>query len=371
MMKVLHITNWYPTKENPYAALWIKRHIQALSKHTKNVVYHFEIVKGPFRFKKERISDFELSYTLTLPIKFWKLYEFLGFIFFCYFFFWKTRVGKPDLLNVHIAYPLLTYFNLVKKYVRIPVVITEHWSAYHYHFNIPGSSKLNAIRRIFKQGIPVITVSKALGDDIAHFANVPLNLYAVPNIVDSEVFKNEKPSVQNVNDRFFFMVSQWKSPKIPMVAISAYAELAKRNSNISLKIAGYGPLLDEMKSCSLDLDVQFLGQLDSKEIAGYMQHAIALVHASEYETFCVVCAEALACGCPVIASAVGGIPEFVNEDNGFLVMENTSEAFTKAMQSCLSESPKMEHVPNLSPQAVGWKYYEVLKEIESKYHADS
>ena len=126
------------------------------------------------------------------------------------------------------------------------------------------------------------------------------------------------------------MVSLWKLPKQPMMIIKAFKKFVDSHPNAKLIIGGYGPLWQEMidtvHSYNLDHYVDFIGKLDSDQIASEMNKASAFIHISDYETFSVVCAEALCCGTPVIASAVGGIPEFIEDGkNGILINHNSDK----------------------------------------------
>ena len=59
---------------------------------------------------------------------------------------------------------------------------------------------------------------------------------------------------------------------------------------------------------------------DPEEMAKYYQAADVYLHASRAETFGIVIIEAMACGTPVIATDVGGIPELIkNGETGFVV----------------------------------------------------
>ena len=73
------------------------------------------------------------------------------------------------------------------------------------------------------------------------------------------------------------------------------------------------------------------GQAD---LPRYYNAADVCVVPSYYESFGLVAVEALACGTPVIASRVGGLPKVVKHgENGLLVPERTAAAFATSIAS--------------------------------------
>jgi glycosyltransferase involved in cell wall biosynthesis len=330
-MKILHITNWYPSESQPKRALWIKDQIELLRGEVDYQVWHLEVVSGRLNLQYKKLSTTEHSLTLSFPTQRWFIIELLTTILLVYFFLVKIRLRDFSHLHFHIAYPLLTYWHWLRKVIRKPVVISEHWSAYHFNFNIKDRSKLKPIQRIFHNTLHLITVSQSLAKDIVRFSgNEQLSFSVIHNVVDRQIFHyQEKSILQNT----FFMVSQWKEPKDPFTVL----KLLKEMPDLYLRIGGYGPQLHEMKLLVERMEVndrvEFLGTLSKQSIAEEMNQCVAFVHPSSYETFSVVCAEAISCGCPVIASKVGGIPEFVNESNGLLIEDNTEANWKNAFES--------------------------------------
>lgn len=360
-MRILHITNWYPNLDNPREAVWIKNIINALPADVQNDIVHFEIKIGtPFR--RHRVKHENLNQViLYTPFKVWFVIELIYF-FWLYYQFKIRRIQKRyDLINFHIAYPMLTYWHRIKKSVDKPVVISEHWSAYHFNFGV--KKKLPRIQGIFLQNIPVIAVSHALARDIVSFANAAFPVFVVPNVVDRKVFY---PDQNITKENFFFMISQWKAPKNPFVAMEAFAEFNVEKRYV-LKIAGYGPMWEDMQRWVNENHasewVHLVGGLESYQVADYMRRCRAFLHPSEYETFSVVCAEALACGTWVIAPRVGGIPEVVN-GFGMLLETGTKVEWTKALQTCDRSSDfKREPPVSYSQERVGREYLTALQSV--------
>lgn len=331
-MKVLHITTWYPHAEKPLEAIWIKRIVNASG--VAGQVYHIAVNPGAEPGFVRRKSKNVTHRIINFPIKSWWLAEVVNFFALAYYL-WIKRIHRGhDAINFHIAYPQLVYWHILRIFVSKPVVVSEHWSAYHFNFGV--AKPLPRIKRIFRNRLPVITVSRSLANDIQAFSGVEdLNTFVVPNLVDTTIFSKSREVSPDTSR--YFMVSQWKWPKQPLIILKAFSSFVSRQQgSCQLRIAGYGPQLDEMRafveSAGLKQYVVFLPTLSEKEVAMEMNACTAFLHCSDYETFSVVCAEALCCGTPVVASKVGGIPEFLGPESGILVDRNTEEEWLAALR---------------------------------------
>ena len=81
-------------------------------------------------------------------------------------------------------------------------------------------------------------------------------------------------------------------------------------------------------------------QQDAATVAGYYQAADGYVHAARADTFPNTVLEALACGTPVVATALGGIPEqIIHGETGLLVPPGMAESMAAAIVSLLTDSP--------------------------------
>lgn len=362
-MNILHITNWYPNKYNKKEAIWIKQHIAALDEYGLNKIYHFNITKSRKLYYSKNKQG-KLNQTIIgIPFHQWFFLEILYGLWLSYQLLIKKIYKEYDVINFHIAYPMLTYWHLIKRWVKKPIVITEHWSAYHFNFGV--QKQLPRIQKIFRQNIPVITVSQALAKDIKVFSKTDFPHFVVPNVVDNKIFNLKKNQERKP---FLFMVSQWKLPKTPLLIMQAYLE-SDIVGKYTLKIGGYGPLWTDMysfiKENEAEKKIELCGKLDSKEIADYMQECKAFLHPSDYETFSVVCAEAIASGAYVIVPKVGGIKEVVGK-NGHLLNKNRISDWKEAFQHIPSNF-KSDYNDQFSAEKVKKKYLKSLKKIQRNF----
>ncbi len=90
-------------------------------------------------------------------------------------------------------------------------------------------------------------------------------------------------------------------------------------------------------SKGLDRDVAFMGRMGTEEIGALYRGAIAAAYLSLYEGFGLPVLEAMACGCPVIASGVSSIPE-VAGDAALLVDPGEPEAVAHAIETVMGDA---------------------------------
>ncbi len=285
----------------------------------------------------------------------------------------RNTIQAADIIQIHIAYPLLRHWSKLQWLYRKPLVVTEHWSAYHYRFHIEDEHKLQPMRALFRHADLLICVSEALKDDISKFSSGSLPKTAiVPNVVDTEVFRFREQPIEPLH---FFMLSQWKDPKDPFTVIRIFQQLLSTHPDATLIIGGYGPqevaIRDLIAELHLQQTVQMAGRMEPEQIADEMNKATAFIHLSEYETFSVVCAEALCSGCPVIASGVGGITSYLRDGvDGLLLNSGDSAELEAAMQKfttrqlSLNRQAISEHAQQqFSAETVGRHYSELLHHI--------
>lgn len=343
MIKILHITNWYPGPWNLLETPFIKAHFAALEGRVRQALWHVQVREDQTRWRlnwgSTGLHEHFLVIDSRLPAgRVVEVFTLLMLIAL------RLRLGRRwwDLVNVHIAYPLLRFPRLFRWLFGQEVVVTEHWSAYHQGFYLPAKSPARLrIAGIFRHGLPVITVSNALMDDVAAFAGTDtFPRHVVPNVVDPKLFYPIVPP-RLASSAVFLMVANWTAIKRPLLVMATFAAILPQYPHARLRIVGEGPQFAAMQEFvhrqGLDGHIRLLGAMDKSRVADELRGSDFFLHASAYETFSVVCAEALCCGLPVIASRVGGITEFVNASNGLLV-DNTLEAWRTALLNSIGNA---------------------------------
>ncbi|MFD1952553.1 glycosyltransferase family 4 protein [Sphingomonas arantia] len=129
---------------------------------------------------------------------------------------------------------------------------------------------------------------------------------------------------------------------IPLL-LDAAAALLARGRKFQLRIVGDGELRaaldDAIAARGLGRVVRLLGWRDAAAVRAEILGARTLVLPSFAEGLPVVLMEALAMERPVIATAIAGIPELVDDDCGWLIPAGSVESLTTAMDAALSASP--------------------------------
>jgi colanic acid/amylovoran biosynthesis glycosyltransferase len=128
------------------------------------------------------------------------------------------------------------------------------------------------------------------------------------------------------------------------VLIDAVAQISAAHPDLRITIVGDGPLRADLEARAKALGVahhlEFVGAASNAEVRKHLTAARALVLPSFAEGLPVVIMEALALGRPVVATAIAGIPELVDAENGWIVPAGNADAFAAAMVAALSASPQ-------------------------------
>jgi N-acetyl-alpha-D-glucosaminyl L-malate synthase BshA len=163
------------------------------------------------------------------------------------------------------------------------------------------------------------------------------DIRVIPNFVDTELFR---PAANpRKGPPLAIHVSNFRPVKRVSWLIRAFAR-ATENTPACLTLVGDGPdrAACERLVCELGLNkrVAFLGERDA--LPPLLAPADVFLLASREESFGLSALEAMACGVPVVATRVGGVPEVVEHGvSGLLAEAEDPAGYSRAVSELLGD----------------------------------
>jgi glycosyltransferase involved in cell wall biosynthesis len=159
------------------------------------------------------------------------------------------------------------------------------------------------------------------------------NIFLVHNPIDLSCFK---PTLRKKINKTCLYVGALSPVKGVEYLIHAIPQILKLLPDTRFLLIGEGPqreLLEELiQKYEVGKEVELLGYMPHNKLLPYYQQADLFVMPSINEPQGIVALEAMACGLPVVASNVGGIPEMVQHGKtGMLVPPAEPESLAKAI----------------------------------------
>ena len=177
---------------------------------------------------------------------------------------------------------------------------------------------LHQRRRYLARAAGVIAASDAMRRELAPVVP-PSHLHTIPNAVDLALFApGERAAALDAPDRFFLYVGKLSPHKgadlLPAIAARLGAGAPP------LLVVGDGPLEESLRSAGTPDRLRVLGRLPNEEVIALMRRAVALITPARWpEPLSRTHLEALAAGCPIVATDTGGTREVVVDGTtGFL-----------------------------------------------------
>jgi glycogen synthase len=240
---------------------------------------------------------------------------------------------------------------LVQAIHDVPLVVTLHsmeplrpWKADQLGTGYAVSSW--AERLAVERAERVIAVSAQMrGDILTHFRVDPERVVVIHNGVDAEAFRRterrEALARHGVREPYVLFVGRISEQKGIFPLLEAARALPE---DVSLVLCASSPDTPELLS---RLEAAVAGRprirwinamLPVAEVVELYSHAAVFVCPSIYEPFGLINLEAMACGTPVVATRVGGIPEVVVDgETGWLVPAGDEAALARALRGALAD----------------------------------
>ena len=378
-MNILHLLSWFPTPDDPTLGNFCVRMIDALPEECHSVILSVcdgKDIKQSFEVKEiEGAHHTHVQIYIRPPkintirkLKMLRMYQYgLRYI--------KKRFFEPELIHLHVTYPLGQVALLWKNLFGYKYVLTEHWTIYQ------PQNKEVLVGRLKKKIVKIANNASLIMPvslDLQHCMEghgVHNRFKVIYNLVNTDIFKLGTPQ---------------PSGKKQMLHISTLRDEAKNFSGILRVIERLRQQRDDfelhvihdydapefkafVKEHHLEDCVIFHGKKTSAEVALAYQNADFFVLFSNFENLPCVIVEAFASGIPVLSTAVGGIAEILSSERGILIPQGDEDALLQGMNILLDHSLEYNReairqyaISTFSNEIIGRQIFETYKEVIRK-----
>lgn len=258
-----------------------------------------------------------------------------------------ARSRELDLIHAHYAIPHATSAWIAREMLAgerdLPVVTTLHGTDITL---VGGHPSFHAITRFsILRSDRVTAVSSFLKEETVRTFDVPRErIDVIPNFIDTTLYTRDKlPCHRSVlapaGEAIVMHVSNFRPVKRTVEVVEIFARI-RTALPARLVLVGDGPdrpvALERARELGISDHVLFLGKHAS--VDELLSCADLFLLPSQSESFGLAALEAMACGAPVVASAVGGLPEVVQDGvTGFLLQPGDVEGMAEAALSLLRD----------------------------------
>lgn len=301
-LRIYLISNLYPNEEaNDYYGVFVKNFITSLGQSNDIAFTGFSLIRGRGKSRMEKLAKYILFYVDI---------------------FRKGLFGKYDIIYVHnvshTALPLLA----VRLFRRKAIVLNPHGE------DIITNSKATAL--LLKLARPLIRNANIVAPSgffrdiiIRQFGKKAEDVAIYPSGgVDTRFFV--PPPETGTHEKYCIgFVSRLDAKKGWETYLKAMKTLADKGLPVRGLVAGKGTQVAEFeamrKALGLENQVSYAGGLPQQALADLYRQMDIFVFPTEYqESLGLVGLEAMACGVPVAGTRIGGLQDFIiDQENGY------------------------------------------------------
>ncbi len=318
--KILTTIVLYLNKEKYNVSVWCLR---------EGGFFADELIKEGIDVKVLHIS------TSRNPLNIYKLYKLL-----------KNR--KFDVIHTH-AYSAGTIGRISAFLAGVPVIISHNQNVYghynkYYHFMEWLLSHVTDSIICVSDMVKKFT-NETQGIDTKRLVTIYNGIENIRSVSGEKTSDLKKELGIPVNNSVIGTVAQFSGKKGLGYLIKSASILLKHRKDVNFLLVGDGTTKDELKylchNLKIENNVVFAGE--RSDIPEMLSLIDIFVLPSITEGLPLALLEAMACGKPVVATSVGGVPEIVkNGLNGILVQPKDPEALHGAMKELLNNADMRE-----------------------------
>ncbi|OCS86788.1 glycosyltransferase [Caryophanon tenue] len=275
----------------------------------------------------------------------------------------------------------------------LALMLQQQHSIYWVHTNhslaiakAKGTGERNIQREHFEKTIMekadvVLATTPNEKELITQFTKGKSDVSVVP-IGVAPTFLTPSSSTMSLPSSYYLYVGRLEESKGIYDLFEAFRELTAEDDEIQLLIAGgcektvnlttYQPITKKLQRAIRGIEhrVVFLGPQNEQQLKELYSAALATVMPSHYESFGMVAAEAQACGCPVIATSVGGLQDIVQKGRtGLHTPKESAKKLAARMRQLLANRHYVafmgRQARNFAQREFNWK--RIAKQVQQLY----
>lgn len=246
----------------------------------------------------------------------------------------RERAREADVLHAQ-AFASVVPAAAGRRVRRAPLVATYHTS--HFLQRARRAHWRPVLARLVRTADYNLAASREIAD-VAESLAPGVRVEALTNGVDTEVFRPGEPALPPGRRRRLVVPRRLFAKNGVEFLVRAMPRIMER-VDAEAVLVGDGPERGRLEALARELGVAerltFLGARANREMPGLLRSGEVAVFPSLMEATSVAALECMACGVPVAASRVGGLPEIVDEEVGALFGPGDAESLADAVVELL------------------------------------
>lgn len=304
-----------------------------------------------------------------------------------------AKENQIDVIHVHTVGEANTIGAIAGTILRKPIVVTVHESSFIMNL---CSKRLHTIRSItyrlrLRPAKEIITPSAELMYYVKHVVGNKKEVREIPNGVNLSLFHSDISGAivknkLNSGSSKIVLCPRRIAPKNGVIyLIKAIPRIVESRQDVRFVFVGpvrdydyFKSIQDFVKKSKIEPYVVFTGGIPYNQMPAFYAASDVVVLPSLIEAISLAALEAMACGKPVVATSVGGLPEIIkNNHNGVLVEPANSKALAEAISAIICDEQLIsKYVRNslLTAKEFSWSnvaeqtlnsYFEVTKKLSN------
>jgi L-malate glycosyltransferase len=253
--------------------------------------------------------------------------------YFCNAPFMRSMLRREGVDLLHVFYA--SGYGTLGRLVGFHPLVLSVWGSDVYLFPKQSYYKRRVLEKNLKAADFILSTSMDMANETSKYTYKPIQI--TPFGVDIDLFSPRQPTPREKSSIVLGVAKNLEPVYGFDILLKALAILKGRTKpRFCLRIAGEGAEKRHLEELAIQLgissDIDFQGKIAQSEMPAFYGSLDIFINPSRSESFGVSILEASACGLPVVASDVGGIPEVVmNGETGLLVPSEDSESLAAAI----------------------------------------